>query len=215
MAVNHRLGVRISQAESGAVVADITLIIRITDRASGESRDLPQVMGMYGGASRPAISFTARTCSRAMAFWPRLITSKSASCSRVSGFGIVGVAEQPDFAGTATSRILAPRCWPRPERFPPSADASAALARENDEMTWAPPACRLGSAADRPRRGGGRRSAVAERAPHTPQFSFRDAVQCGLPALCSPGTPTAGTQGRCRSGVARVGQTEAGMSSAA
>ena len=50
MAANHYLSVHISQADSGSVVMDVTPIIRIVDKTSGESRDLPQVMGMYGAS---------------------------------------------------------------------------------------------------------------------------------------------------------------------
>jgi hypothetical protein len=48
MAVNHRLDVRITRADSGAIVDDVFPTIRVTDKATGESRDLPQVMGMPG-----------------------------------------------------------------------------------------------------------------------------------------------------------------------
>jgi hypothetical protein len=48
MAVNHRLDVRITAADSGSIVTDVTPTIRITDKSTGEARDLPQVMGMYG-----------------------------------------------------------------------------------------------------------------------------------------------------------------------
>jgi len=51
MAVNHWLDVHVTQADSGAVVADLTPTIRITDKATGTSRDLPGVMGMSGGMS--------------------------------------------------------------------------------------------------------------------------------------------------------------------
>ncbi|MGI9148210.1 MAG: hypothetical protein ACR2IK_16935 [Chloroflexota bacterium] len=50
MAANHYLTVHIAQADSGSVVMDVTPTIRIVDKASGESRDLPQVMGMYGAS---------------------------------------------------------------------------------------------------------------------------------------------------------------------
>src|SRR5438105_2543805 len=49
MAVNHRLEVRITQATSGSVVTDVTPSIRVTDRSTGESRDLAQIMGMNTG----------------------------------------------------------------------------------------------------------------------------------------------------------------------
>ncbi len=50
MAVNHRLEVHITQADSNSVVTDVNPTIRIIDKSSGESRDLPQVMGMYDSA---------------------------------------------------------------------------------------------------------------------------------------------------------------------
>jgi hypothetical protein len=50
MAANHYLTVHIAQADSGSVVMDVTPTIRVVDKASGESRDLPQVMGMYGAS---------------------------------------------------------------------------------------------------------------------------------------------------------------------
>jgi hypothetical protein len=50
MAANHHLEVHIAQSESGTVVMDVTPTIRITDKSSGESHDLQQVMGMYGAA---------------------------------------------------------------------------------------------------------------------------------------------------------------------
>ena len=50
MAANHRLEAHITQVETGAVVMDVTPTIRITDKLSGTSRDLPQVMGMYGSS---------------------------------------------------------------------------------------------------------------------------------------------------------------------
>ena len=49
MHVNHRLMVRINEADNGSVVSDVTPTIRITDKSTGESRDLPHVMGMSGG----------------------------------------------------------------------------------------------------------------------------------------------------------------------
>jgi hypothetical protein len=45
MAVNHRLDVQITRADTGAVVDDVNPTIRITDKTTGESRDLPEVMG--------------------------------------------------------------------------------------------------------------------------------------------------------------------------
>jgi hypothetical protein len=50
MAANHHLEVHIAQADSGSVVMDVTPTIRISDKSSGQSRDLPQVMGMYGAS---------------------------------------------------------------------------------------------------------------------------------------------------------------------
>lgn len=50
MAANHYLSVHIAQADSGSVVMDVTPTIRIVDKATGESRELPQVMGMYGAS---------------------------------------------------------------------------------------------------------------------------------------------------------------------
>jgi hypothetical protein len=50
MAANHHLEVHINQADSGSVVMDVTPTIRITDKVTGASRDLPQVMGMYGAS---------------------------------------------------------------------------------------------------------------------------------------------------------------------
>jgi hypothetical protein len=46
--VNHHLEVHITRSDTGAVVNDVTPIIRLTDKSTGESRDLPQVMGMVG-----------------------------------------------------------------------------------------------------------------------------------------------------------------------
>jgi hypothetical protein len=51
MAVNHHLDVRITRADTGAVVGDLMPIIRVTDKATGESRDLPQVLGMASDMS--------------------------------------------------------------------------------------------------------------------------------------------------------------------
>jgi hypothetical protein len=49
MAVNHWLDVHLTQADSGAVVSDVTPTIRIVDKSTGQARDLPGVMGMSGG----------------------------------------------------------------------------------------------------------------------------------------------------------------------
>jgi len=48
MTANHHVEVHITRNDTGAVVNDVTPVFRITDKAQGESRDLPQVMGMYG-----------------------------------------------------------------------------------------------------------------------------------------------------------------------
>ena len=47
MAVNHHVQVRITQGDSSMVVADVTPQIRFTDKLTGQSRDLPHIMGMY------------------------------------------------------------------------------------------------------------------------------------------------------------------------
>jgi hypothetical protein len=54
MAVNHHLEVQVSQAATGSVVMDVTPTIRLTDKLTGTSRDLPQVMGMYGATMGPS-----------------------------------------------------------------------------------------------------------------------------------------------------------------
>ncbi len=54
MAANHLVEVRITQGDSSMVVSDVTPTIRVTDKATGESRDLPHVMGMYGSTMGPA-----------------------------------------------------------------------------------------------------------------------------------------------------------------
>src|SRR5438105_1870361 len=46
MAVNHHLELHIMHADDNMLVTDVTPIIRITDKSSGVSRDLPHVMGM-------------------------------------------------------------------------------------------------------------------------------------------------------------------------
>ncbi len=48
MSANHHVEVHLMRNDTGAVVNDVTPTIRITDKATGVSRDLPQVMGMYG-----------------------------------------------------------------------------------------------------------------------------------------------------------------------
>lgn len=54
MAVNHHVEVHITRNDTGAVVNDVTPTIRITDKTTGDSRDLPQVMGMYGMQMGPS-----------------------------------------------------------------------------------------------------------------------------------------------------------------
>ena len=51
MAVNHWLDIHVSRADSGDVVNDLTPTIRITDKSTGESHDLPGIMGVSGGMS--------------------------------------------------------------------------------------------------------------------------------------------------------------------
>jgi hypothetical protein len=54
MGVNHHLEIHIMRNDSGAVVNDVTPVIRITDKSTGESRDLSQVMGMYAVQTGPS-----------------------------------------------------------------------------------------------------------------------------------------------------------------
>jgi hypothetical protein len=54
MAVNHHLEVHLTRNDTGAVVNDVTPTIRITDKATGESRDLQSVMAMYGMQMGPS-----------------------------------------------------------------------------------------------------------------------------------------------------------------
>jgi hypothetical protein len=49
MAVNHHLDIHVTSADTGAPVTSLTPTIRITDKATGESRDLPEIMSMAGG----------------------------------------------------------------------------------------------------------------------------------------------------------------------
>lgn len=49
MAVNHWLDVHVAVADTGAAVADAMPIVRIVDKSTGETRDLPSVMRMNGG----------------------------------------------------------------------------------------------------------------------------------------------------------------------
>ncbi len=53
MMVNHHLEAHITRNDTGAVVNDVTPTFRVTDKVTGESRDLPQVMGMYGVVTGP------------------------------------------------------------------------------------------------------------------------------------------------------------------
>jgi hypothetical protein len=46
MAPNHHVEVHIAHADSGAMVMDVSPIVRITDKSTGVTRELPQVMGM-------------------------------------------------------------------------------------------------------------------------------------------------------------------------
>ena len=47
MAANHHVMLRIATADSNTMVMDVTPLIRVTDKATGESHDLPQVMAMH------------------------------------------------------------------------------------------------------------------------------------------------------------------------
>jgi hypothetical protein len=48
MGVNHHLEIHIMRNDDNSVVSDVTPVIRVTDKSTGISRDLPEVMGMYG-----------------------------------------------------------------------------------------------------------------------------------------------------------------------
>jgi hypothetical protein len=48
MAANHHVEVQIAHADSDTIVMDVTPIVRITDKSSSVSRELPHVMGMSG-----------------------------------------------------------------------------------------------------------------------------------------------------------------------
>jgi hypothetical protein len=48
MAINHALSVHIGDAGTDAVVTDVIPTIRITDKATGQTRDLNMVIGTYG-----------------------------------------------------------------------------------------------------------------------------------------------------------------------
>jgi hypothetical protein len=52
--VNHHLEVHITRNDTGGVVNDVTPTIRITEKSTGESRDLPQVIGMLGVQADPS-----------------------------------------------------------------------------------------------------------------------------------------------------------------
>jgi hypothetical protein len=54
MGVNHHLEIHITRNDDNSGVQDVTPVIRVTDKATGESRDLPQVMGMYSAQMGPA-----------------------------------------------------------------------------------------------------------------------------------------------------------------
>jgi len=49
MAVNHWIDVHVTQADSTIAASNLAPTIRIVDKATGEARDLPNVMGMSGG----------------------------------------------------------------------------------------------------------------------------------------------------------------------
>jgi hypothetical protein len=57
MAVNHWVDVHITQAGSAAVVSDVTPIIRIVDKSTGEAHELAGVMGVNGGMSSDDVRF--------------------------------------------------------------------------------------------------------------------------------------------------------------
>jgi hypothetical protein len=50
MAINHNVNVHIALADSDSVVMDVTPTIRVTDKSTGVTRELPAVMGMYGSS---------------------------------------------------------------------------------------------------------------------------------------------------------------------
>jgi hypothetical protein len=52
MAVNHQLGIRVTDGSNNPVM-DLTPVVRITDKATGESRDVPEVLGLYGASMGP------------------------------------------------------------------------------------------------------------------------------------------------------------------
>jgi hypothetical protein len=47
MAVNHALDVHITVGDTDMIVSNVTPTIRITDKTTGASRDLPNVMAMH------------------------------------------------------------------------------------------------------------------------------------------------------------------------
>jgi hypothetical protein len=59
--VSHHFEVHLTRNHTGAVVSDVTPTIRITDKATGVSRDLPQVTGMYGVQTGPSDFIMVRT----------------------------------------------------------------------------------------------------------------------------------------------------------
>jgi hypothetical protein len=54
MAVNHHLEVHITDNSTGSVVSDVTPVIRVRDKSTGVSRDLNDVMAMYGAMMGPS-----------------------------------------------------------------------------------------------------------------------------------------------------------------
>jgi hypothetical protein len=54
MAVNHHLEVHITNNSTGAVVNDVSPVIRIRDKSTGVSRDLSDVMAMYSAQMGPS-----------------------------------------------------------------------------------------------------------------------------------------------------------------
>jgi len=53
MPVNHHLEVRITRNDTWTIVGDVSPTIRVRNKATGVSRDLPQVMAMYGVQTGP------------------------------------------------------------------------------------------------------------------------------------------------------------------
>jgi hypothetical protein len=54
MAVNHHLEVHITNNSTGAVVNDVSPVIRIRDKSTGVSRDLSDVMAIYSAQMGPS-----------------------------------------------------------------------------------------------------------------------------------------------------------------